>query len=94
MGRNQLEILAALAGADRELASTVIAHMLGGLGRSSIFAALAALQRDGLIAARWDTEGPHPRRVFRITALGERALDVERRRREARGLQVAPGGAA
>jgi DNA-binding PadR family transcriptional regulator len=79
---NQARVLAALAGRSESVAGIELARELageraargGGLGRSSVYAALAALQRDGLVAARWDHSASHPRRLVRITARGRRVL--------------------
>ena len=94
--RNQRRVLEFLATREREVAGIEVAAALGGLARSSAYAALAALQRDGLVRARWDLDGPHPRRLVRISAEGRRALARERatarRPRSHRGL--AEGGAS
>jgi DNA-binding PadR family transcriptional regulator len=79
LARNQLDILATLAQSDHKLAGGDIADVIGGLGRSSVYAALAALQRDGMVEAEWDLGGVRPRRVFRITAIGEQALAAAQR---------------
>ncbi len=79
---NQARVLAALARRGGPVAAIELARELageraaggGGLGRSSVYAALAALQRDGLGAARWDHSASHPRRLVRITARGRRVL--------------------
>jgi len=75
--RNQLDVLTLLAGAEREVAGVEIADAIGGLKRSSAYAALAALQRDGMVGARWDVTGTRPRRMYKITALGGKALAVD-----------------
>ena len=46
-------------------------------GRSSVYAALAALQRDAFIDARWDHSGSHPRRLVQINGDGSDALQAE-----------------
>ena len=79
LARNQLDVLGLLAEAPGEMAGIEVADAIGGLGRSSVYAALAALQRDGLVTAQWNTEGPRPRRMFRITALGQQVLAENRR---------------
>ena len=78
LARNQHRVLDFLATREREVAGIEIAAALGGLARSSAYAALAALQRDGLVRARWDLDGPHPRRLVRISAEGRRAIAGER----------------
>jgi DNA-binding PadR family transcriptional regulator len=70
LSRNQLDALTLLAQADHELAAIEVADVIGGLGRSSVYAALAALQRDGLVTARWDVDGIRPRRKFALTLIG------------------------
>ncbi len=75
LARNQRRVLELLAASEQELAGIEVAEALGGMARSSAYAALAALQRDGLVRARWDLEGAsHPRRLVRISAEGRRAL--------------------
>ena len=84
LARNQRRVLELLAGSARELAGIELAEALGGMARSSVYAALAALQRDGLVRARWDLPragasagagaASHPRRLVRISAEGRRAL--------------------
>lgn len=76
--RNQLDVLVLLVEADREVAGIEVADAIAGLRRSSAYAALAALQRDGMVSARWDIEGSHPRRMFRVTRLGQRTLTEDR----------------
>jgi DNA-binding PadR family transcriptional regulator len=73
LSRNQLDILALLAQTDRELAAIEVADAIGGFRRSSVYAALAALQRDGLVAARWDVDGVRPQRKYVLTARGHDA---------------------
>jgi DNA-binding PadR family transcriptional regulator len=73
LSRNQLDILALLAQAGHELAAIEFADAIGGLRRSSVYVALAALQRDGLVAARWDVDGIRPRRKFALTPIGREA---------------------
>lgn len=74
LARNQRRILEFLATRSDEVAGIEVADALGSLARSSAYAALAALQRDGFVAARWDHTASHPRRLVRITAEGHRAL--------------------
>ncbi len=78
LARNQLRVLAHLAALHVEVAGIAVADAVGELGRSSVYAALAALQRDGLIEARWDLTASHPRRLLRINPAGRQALAAER----------------
>jgi DNA-binding PadR family transcriptional regulator len=70
LSRNQLDILTLIVQADRDLAAIEVADAIGGLGRSSAYATLAALQRDGLVTARWELDGIRPRRKYALTAIG------------------------
>jgi DNA-binding PadR family transcriptional regulator len=90
--RNQLSVLDLLAETDREMAGIDVANAIGGLGRSSTYAALAALQRDKLVTARWEVEGPRPRRMYRITSTGREALARARSQVRAYGARLAPQG--
>lgn len=74
LSRNQQQVLAFLVDVPEELAGIEVAKAIGGLGQSSTYAALAALQRDGYVSARWDHTQGHPRRLFKITALGKQVL--------------------
>jgi DNA-binding PadR family transcriptional regulator len=78
LARNQLDVLGLLAEVNYELAGVQVADAIGGLRRSSAYAALAALQRDGMVSARWDVTGPRPLRMFKITAVGQQALAADR----------------
>jgi DNA-binding PadR family transcriptional regulator len=82
LARNQHRVLQYLAGQTGEIAGIEIADGLDELGRSSVYAALAALQRDGLVGARWDHSASHPRRLVKLNGAGERALVEERRSQE------------
>jgi len=82
LARNQLVVLRLLTEAGgAEMSGLEVANALetelGGFARSSAYAALAALQRDGYVSGRWDTSGSHPQRKFVITAEGARALAQE-----------------
>jgi DNA-binding PadR family transcriptional regulator len=77
LARNQYRALRVLVRHNREMNGVEIADAIGGIGRSSIYAALAALQRDGFVTARWDVEGGHPRRLVTITDAGRAALKEE-----------------
>ena len=80
LARNQQRVLAFLTEERTELAGIEIADRLPDLGRSSVYAALSALQRDRLIDARWDHSASHPRRMIRVNGAGQRALDEELQR--------------
>ena len=71
-------VLDLLARTPGELAGIDIAGQIDELGRSSVYAALAALQRDGLVDARWDHSGSHPRRMLQISAAGRSVILDER----------------
>ena len=77
LARNQLRVLALLASATREQAGIDVANALEDIGRSSVHAALAALQRDGLVEALWDHSGSHPRRLVQINGNGRQTLTAE-----------------
>ena len=79
LARNQSRILAFLLASRGEISGIEIADAVPQIDRSSVYAAVAALQRDGLIDARWDLDGSHPRRLLRINARGRQALAVEHR---------------
>ena len=79
LARNQFRVLTYLAARQREIAGVEVADGLESVGRSSVYAALAALQRDGLVTARWDLSGSHPRRMMQISGSGRQALTDERR---------------
>ncbi len=78
LAKNQYLVLDFLAGQPAELAGIEVADQIGRMGRSSVYAALAALQRDGLVEARWDHSASHPRRMVTISAAGRTALAGER----------------
>lgn len=77
LARNQLTVLNLLAQSDAEESGIALANAVGGIGRSSVYAALAALQHHGYVSARWDVSGPRPQRMFKITAEGSRVLREE-----------------
>lgn len=93
MTRSQVDVLGLLAAAKDEMPGIALADGLGGVRRSSAYRAVNELQRDGMVSARWDTDGPNARRLFKITALGEQALEVERGRQAARGAAMRLKGA-
>lgn len=74
LSRNQTTILEALAEHSGELSGLEIVDIVGSLGRSSVYAALTALQRDGFVDARWDFSESHPRRMVKINKAGLEAL--------------------
>jgi DNA-binding PadR family transcriptional regulator len=80
LAANQLLVLAVLQEAGRELAGIEVADAAPDIARSSVYAALAALQRDALVDARWDVDASHPRRMLRINGEGRRVLEAERAR--------------
>jgi PadR family transcriptional regulator, regulatory protein PadR len=49
------------------------------LAEGTIYPALHRLERDGLLASDWSTEGGRRRRVYRLTRTGQASL-VQRRR--------------
>jgi PadR family transcriptional regulator PadR len=53
------------------------------LAEGTIYPALHRLERDGLLASEWSTEGGRRRRVYRVTRTGRASL-VQRRREWAR----------
>ena len=93
LARNQQRVLSYLTTIEGEAAGIELADGIDELGRSSVYAALAALQRDGLIEARWDHSESHPRRLVRISGAGREALLDEWQRRPAIEL-AKTGGAA
>lgn len=79
LAKNQYRVLTFLAGEAEELAGVEVADRIERMGRSSVYAALAALQRDGFVEARWDHSESHPRRLVKISAAGRSALTEEQR---------------
>lgn len=52
-------------------------HRSGGafdLSEGTIYPALHRLERAGLLSSRWASDAPRPRRLYRVTAKGARAL--------------------
>lgn len=86
LARNQFIVLNYLAGEAHAVPGIDVADGIAGTGRSSVYAALAALQRNGLIEAEWDHSASHPRRLVQINGSGREALRVEQ---EVRGIQPA-----
>lgn len=75
--RNQLAVLGILFDG-QERSTRQIAAEFNGLARSSAYAALAMLQKNGYISARWDVESdPQPTRRYEITAKGKMAYVSE-----------------
>ncbi len=93
LSKLQLQILDILTEEDREMAGIEIANRVGGIRRSGVYAGLAALQRDGLVSARWDYTEAHPRRMFRLTDNGRRARQIAERDQQRRGLNLEFGTA-
>ncbi len=77
LARNQYRVLDYLAGQHDPLAGIDVADGIEAMGRSSVYAALAALQRDAMVEAEWDHTDSHPRRMVRINPAGRAALQVE-----------------
>lgn len=49
------------------------------IAEGTVYPLLARLTRDGLLQAEWsETEAPHPRKYYRLTARGRRRLDEMR----------------
>ena len=71
LARNQFIVLNYLAGEAQPVPG------IAGTSRSSVYAALAALQRAGLIDAERDHSASHPRRLVQINGSGREALRVE-----------------
>lgn len=78
LAKNQYLVLDFLAGRPGELAGIDVADQIGKMGRSSVYAALAALQRDGFVDARWDHSASHPRHMIQISPAGRAELTRER----------------
>lgn len=94
LARNQRRALAFLAGQPGEMAGIDIADGIDELGRSSVYAALAALQRDALVDARWDHSQSHPRRLLKINGAGRRLLADEHLRLSPASQPATAGTAA
>ncbi len=84
VSRNQLTVLETLAENGGALSGLEIADIIGTLARSSVYAALSALQRDDLVDARWDFAESHPRRMVTINENGRAALAAAARQAEER----------
>ena len=63
------------------------------LPEGTVYPALHRLERDGLVASRWETASSRRRRVYELTPAGEAALAARRRdwRAYARGVQAIVG---
>lgn len=81
LARNQFIVLNYLAAEPDAVPGIDIAGGIDGVGRSSVYAALAALQRDGYIDARWNHDASHPRRLVQINGAGRDALRAEQQLR-------------
>jgi PadR family transcriptional regulator, regulatory protein PadR len=76
-------LLAALEGGPRHGYAVKEALRDGSGGRidlptGTIYPALRRLEQAGLISGAWDTTAARPRRTYRLTAAGRRALSGER----------------
>jgi PadR family transcriptional regulator, regulatory protein PadR len=69
------------------------------LPEGTVYPALHRLERDGLLASRWDGAGGRRRRLYTVTPLGREALAARRQEWHAFAegvggvLRLAPGGA-
>lgn len=77
---NQSTLLVTLATRAKFTCGIELAEELPEMARSSVYAALAALQRKGLLDARWDHQQSHPRRMVRISEAGRAVLAAEQAR--------------
>ncbi len=77
LSHRQFQILAVLA-AGGGLPASKVADRIGGLHRSSVYTALAVLQRDGYVSAAWHTDDTPARRHFQLTEKGRATFEVER----------------
>ena len=91
LAKNQNSVLEILEATDAEMTAADIADAIGGLARSSAYSAVGALQRMGLITARWD-HSSYPRRLLGINDEGRQSLARERMVRTAI-TRLAPRGA-
>ena len=76
-------LLAALEAEPRHGYAVKVALRDGSAGRidlptGTIYPALRRLEQAGLISGSWDTSDARPRRVYRLTEAGRRALSGER----------------
>ena len=94
---NQLKVLLFLAATrEIELTSNQIAEGLESVPRSGVYEAVGALQRAGLISARWGERRGRRRRVLRTNASGLKAIAadaVEREQASAAGRGFKPATA-
>lgn len=88
LSRNQATVLDALAANGGELSGLDLADVIGSLARSSVYAALSALQRDGLVDARWDMTESHPRRMVRINKRGLASIAAASQEADERRLRA------
>lgn len=65
------------------------------LPEGTVYPALHRLERTGLLASEWNTSSGRRRRVYRLTAAGERALTAEKNqwRRFAASMNAVVGSA-
>ena len=100
LAKNQLRVLCllaeSLARGQEEMAGIEVADAIGGLGRSSAYAALAALQRDGMVKARWalpDEEEDTRGGCSKISPVGQTALRATEQMQPGHGVVWEAGGA-
>ena len=72
--RNQLLVLRYLAGCSQPVAGIDVSTNLDWVATSSIYAAISALQAQGLIVAEWDHSQSHPRRMISLNKAGTSAI--------------------
>ena len=74
IGKVQMKVLTRIA-RNPETTTKDLTEGENALGRSSVYAAIDALQRDGLLEAQWDTSTRPPCRRFTATPSGRSLLD-------------------
>ena len=74
VSRNQLLVLRYLAGCSQPVAGIDVSTNLDWVATSSIYAAISALQAQGLIDAQWDHSQSHPRRMISLNKAGTSAI--------------------
>jgi len=75
--RNQLLVLRYLAGCSQPVAGIDMSANLDWVATSSIYAAISALQAQGLIDAQWDHSQSHPRRMISPNKAGTSAKKID-----------------
>lgn len=68
-----------------ELAEALAARTDGllAMGQSTLYPMLYNLEAKGLIAARWDEEGPRPRKYYSLTPSGRKRLAADEKQWQA-----------